>query len=146
MPSARNFFTPQEQQMIVEAIKTAELKTSGEIRVHIDNFCFGNALKTADKLLTRLGMRTTKERNGVLIYIAVKSRKLAIAGDEGIHQKLGADYWNTIVDQLIREFKNNRKAEALAACILDCGVKLAQYFPRQEDDKNELDNSISFKS
>ena len=89
-------------------------------------------------------MHQTAERNGVLIYIATLSRKVAIVGDEGIHQKLGAIYWQQLVEKLIQQFKVNKKAEGLAECIVECGEQLGKFFPRNEDDKNELSNSISY--
>lgn len=144
MPTARKFFNEQEQQMLVKAITEAELKTSGEIRVHVENFCFGSELKAAEKVFARLNMHETKERNGILIYIATLSHKIAVAGDEGIHQKLGSEFWDKIVAKLIGQFKANRKAEALADCIIECGEQLGKYFPRQSDDTNELTNTISY--
>lgn len=144
MPFASNFFTKQEQQLIIDAIAQAELNTSGEIRVHLDNFCFGDEVKAAKKVFTRLNMHRTAERNGVLIYLATLSRKIAIVGDEGIHSKLGNTYWETMVQGMISQLKANHKAEALQACIIDCGTQLGKYFPRKKDDKNELPNSISF--
>jgi uncharacterized membrane protein len=143
--TARNFFNEQEQQIIVDAITRAEMKTSGEIRVHLENFCFSNPLKVAGSLFTKLNMHQTAERNGVLIYIATISRKIAIVGDEGIHKKLGTEYWNKLVETLVTRFRENRKAEALAACILECGDQLGKYFPRSSDDKDELSNNLSFK-
>jgi arginine repressor len=117
MPSAKSFFNEQEQKLLIKAIEQAELETSGEIRVHVENFCFGNELKTASRIFTRLGMRKTKERNGIIIYIATMSRKIAVY---------------------------DHKAEGLANCIVDCGAQLGKYFPRTSDDKNELSNKISF--
>lgn len=107
--------------MLEEAIKAAELKTSAEIVLHLDNFCWGNPLTTAKRRFASLGMYKTAERNGVLIYIATLSRKIAVLGDEGIFQKLGPVYWNEKVENLIKEFKANHKAEALTALILDLG-------------------------
>ena len=144
MPSARNFFNKDEQQLLIEAIANAELKTSGEIRLHIENFCFGNELKRAEKVFGNLKMHETKERNGVLIYIATFSKKIAVIGDEGIHQKLGNEFWQKVVAEIIKKFKENKKAEALAECILTCGQQLGNYFPRSSDDKNELTNTISY--
>lgn len=95
-------------------------------------------------MFTRLKMHQTAERNGVLIYIATLSRKVAIIGDEGIHQKLGAIYWEKLVEKLIEQFKANKKAEGLADCIVECGEQLGKFFPRTEDDRNELSNSISY--
>ena len=144
MPTARNFFTDQEQQSLIAAITQAELHTSGEIRLHLENFCFGNEVKTAQKVFGKLGMRKTAERNGVLIYIATLSRKVAIIGDEGIHQKLGTAYWEKLVADLIQQFKSDKKAPALAGAIIECGQQLGKFFPLKDDDKNELSNSISF--
>ena len=144
MPTARNFFDQKEQEFLIEAIAKAEKHTSGEIRLHLENFCLGNEVKAAQKIFRKLGMQKTAERNGVLIYIATLSRKVAIIGDEGIHQKLGSEYWQRLVETLIRQFKANKKAEALADCIIDCGVQLGKFFPLKDDDKNELSNTISF--
>jgi uncharacterized membrane protein len=144
MPLARNFFTKEEQQLLVDAISKAELCTSGEIRLHIENFCWGDGLKRAAKVFGELNMHQTAERNGVLIYIATLSRKVAVIGDEGIHQKLGSEFWDKVVDNLITKFKADEKAPGLAACIIECGEQLGKYFPRQGDDKNELSNTISF--
>jgi len=144
MPSAKTFFTQEEQQLIVDAIQSAEKNTSGEIRVHIENFCFGNEVKRAQKVFARLNMHLTKERNGVLIYIAVKHKKIAIIGDEGIHQKLGDEYWDKLVQNLILSFKVNKKGKGLSESIIECGAQLGKFFPRQANDTNELSNSISY--
>ncbi|MCW3077030.1 MAG: hypothetical protein JWO32_1639 [Bacteroidetes bacterium] len=144
MPTARNFFSEQEQQLLVQSISKAEEKTSGEIRLHIENFCFGNELKAAKKIFAKLNMHATAERNGVLIYIATMSKKIAVVGDEGIHQKLGSEFWDHVVTALIKKFKEGRKAEALSECILECGEQLGKYFPRKDDDKDELTNTISY--
>lgn len=144
MPTARNFFTEQEQQSLIDAITQAELHTSGEIRLHLENFCFGNEVKTAQKVFAKLGMQNTVEKNGVLIYIATLSRKVAIIGDAGIHEKLGTEYWDQLVVNLIQQFKADKKAEALCGAIVECGKQLGKFFPLKDDDKNELSNSISF--
>ncbi len=144
MLGARNFFDLAEQQMLMESIARAELKTSGEIRLHVENFCFGNELKRAAVVFKKLKMYQTKERNGILIYLAVKSRKIAVCGDEGIHQKLGNEFWQKMVTDIITKFKADKKAEAMATCIEECGEQLGKFFPRSEDDLNELANHISY--
>lgn len=144
MPTARRFFSASEQQQLVDAISQAELNTSGEIRLHLENFCFGNELERAKKVFVKLQLHRTRERNGVLIYMATLSRKIAIIGDEGIHSKLGTEFWNRLVEQLIGQLKKDRKADALAECIVECGKQLGKFFPLQSDDTNELSNDISF--
>jgi uncharacterized membrane protein len=144
MPTARNFFNQREQQLLIDAITKAESNTSGEIRLHLENFCFGNEVRVAKRIFKNLRMQETKERNGVLIYIATLSHKVAIIGDEGIHKKLGSPYWDALVEKLINKFKTSNKAEALAESIIECGNQLGKFFPLSSDDKNELSNSISF--
>lgn len=144
MPTARKFFNASEEALLVESIVKAELHTSGEIRLHIENFCLGNELKRAAKVFEKLKMHETAERNGVLIYIAALSHKIAVVGDEGIHQKLGSEFWDQLVKALIEKFKVGRKAEALSECIIECGEQLGKYFPRNGDDKDELTNTISY--
>lgn len=142
--SARLFFTKEEQQKIVAAIKEAELNTSGEIRVHIENHCKEEALERAAELFYDLKMNHTAARNGILFYLAVKDRKFAIIGDEGINKEVEHDFWNDIKDEMISNFKENKFAEGLIAGILKCGDKLKKHFPYQNDDVNELSDEISF--
>ena len=142
--SARLFFTKEEQQKIVAAIKEAELNTSGEIRVHIENHCKEEALERAAEVFYDLKMDRTAARNGILFYLAVKDRKFAIIGDEGINKEVEHDFWNDIKDEMISNFKENKFAEGLIAGILKCGDKLKEYFPYQNDDINELSDEISF--
>ena len=142
--TSRTFFSKEEQQMIVAAIKEAELNTSGEIRVHIENHCKEEALERAAELFYDLKMNRTAARNGILFYLAVKDRKFAIIGDEGINKEVEHDFWNDIKDEMISNFKENKFAEGLIAGILKCGDKLKEYFPYQNDDVNELSDEISF--
>ena len=142
--SARLFFTKEEQQKIVAAIKEAELNTSGEIRVHIENHCKEEALERAAEVFYDLKMDRTAARNGILFYLAVKDRKFAIIGDEGINKEVEHDFWNDIKDEMISNFKENKFAEGLIVGILKCGDKLKKYFPYQNDDVNELSDEISF--
>ena len=142
--SARSFFTKEEQQKIVAAIREAELNTSGEIRVHIENHCKEEALERAAEVFYNLKMNRTAARNGILFYLAVKDHKFAIIGDEGINREVERDFWNDIKDEMIYNFKENKFAEGLIAGILKCGDKLKKYFPYQNDDVNELSDEISF--
>ena len=142
--SARLFFTKEEQQKIVAAIREAELNTSGEIRVHIENHCKEEALERAAEVFYDLKMDRTAARNGILFYLAVKDHKFAIIGDEGINKEVEHDFWNDIKDEMISNFKENKFAEGLIAGILKCGKKLKEYFPHQSDDVNELSDEISF--
>jgi len=129
---------------IQEAIQKAEELTSGEIRVHIDKNCSGEPLKRAIEVFNKLKMHETKERNGVLIYLAFNDRKLAILGDEGIDKKVANDFWDSTKEQLILDFKNNQFIPGIIKSINEVGVRLKEYFPHQVDDIDELSNEITF--
>jgi uncharacterized membrane protein len=141
---AKNFFSEREQQQIVEAIKQAELNTSGEIRVHVEPTCDGDAYERAKTVFESLGMHATELKNAVLFYVAYQSKKFAILGDSGIHEKVSQQFWDAEKELLLHHFKENRYAEGLSKAIGDAGEKLKQYFPYQSDDTNELSNDISY--
>lgn len=144
--SARNFFSREEKTKIKQAILNAELDTSGEIRVHIENHCEDDARDRAAVVFEKLKMHNTKLRNGVLFYLAVKDRKFAILGDKGINAATGDDFWDRIKDKMKAEFSEGNYAEGLASGITMAGQQLKKHFPHQTDDINELSDEISFGS
>lgn len=133
-----------EKKAISEAIHEAELLTSGEIRVHVDNECSGEPVKRAIEVFESLGMHATAERNGVLIYIAFDSHKLAIIGDKGINEKVPHNFWDSTRDHLINHFKRGEYAKGIIAAVSEAGEQLSVHFPRKEDDTNELSNEVTF--
>lgn len=142
--SATKFFTKEQQKAITDAIAKAELNTSGEIRVHIDDDCKENVLDKAAKVFHQLKMDKTELRNGVLFYLAVNDRKFAILGDKGINETVPEDFWDHIKDILLEHFKQHQFTEGLAKGIEMAGEKLKAHFPLQTNDKNELNNDVSF--
>jgi uncharacterized membrane protein len=145
MPNAKNFFTKEQQEDIRQAIMNAELDTSGEIRVHIENTCTGDALDRALAVFTKLGMEKTLSRNGVLIYLAVKNRKFAIIGDSAIHQFVTESFWDSVRNKMMDHFRENQFTEGLIEAITETGKKLKTHFPYKTDDRNELSDEISFE-
>jgi uncharacterized membrane protein len=143
MATAKEFFTPDEEQVIVNAISTAEKNTSGEIRVHIENHSEKPPLERAQEVFQLLGMNATAARNGVLFYLGVADRSFAIIGDEGIDKAVENDFWDCTKDIVIGHFKEGHFAQGLSEGILRAGDRLKQYFPYAEDDKDELPNEIS---
>lgn len=141
--SAKNFFTPEEEELIVNAIVAAEKNTSGEIRVHIENHHEKPPLERAQEVFYLLGMDKTSARNGVLFYLAAEDRTFAIIGDEGIDKVVENDFWDCTKDVVIGHFKESRFAQGLSEGILRAGDRLKQYFPFTDDDTNELPNEIS---
>lgn len=141
---SKTFFSETEQQQIVEAIKQAELNTSGEIRVHIEPTCDGDAYDRAKVVFESLGMHATELKNAVLFYVAYESKKFAILGDSGIHEKVTQTFWDTEKELLLTHFKEDKYAMGLCKAIADAGEKLKQHFPYASNDTNELTNDISF--
>ncbi|MDP9229682.1 MAG: TPM domain-containing protein [Bacteroidota bacterium] len=142
----KEFFSEEEKQFIAEAIRNAERRTSGEIRVFVESKCsFVDPLDRALEIFTRLKMDQTSERNAVLIYVAVKDRQLAIYGEEGIHQKVGKEFWNKEVARMIHAFNQNNYAEGIKQCVTEVGEALCKHFPyNASTDKNELPDDIVF--
>lgn len=139
------FLSSDDELAIVQAIQEAEKKTSGEVRVHIEKKCpKKDPIKRAISLFQKLGMHKTDLRNGVIVYVATEDHLLAIWGDEGIHAKVGREFWESTLITLQEDFKTNQIKNGLTKALLDIGEKLQQHFPYQKDDKNELDDSISY--
>ena len=143
MSKVEDFLTKEEEQEIVEAIGIAEKNTSGEMRVHIEKENTIAAIDRAVEVFHHLNMEKTKERNGVIIYVAVKSKHFAIYGDKGIHDIVGNDFWNSTKDVMANHFKNGNFKQGLIDGILKAGEQLKSHFPHQDDDTNELSNEIS---
>ncbi len=142
--SARNFFTSEQQKSIQKSIANAELNTSGEIRVHIDDKCKGDVLDAAANMFHKMKIDKTELRNGVLFYLAVSDHKFAILGDKGINEKVPTDFWDHIKDVMLSHFKKQEFTEGLSKGIEMAGEKLKTNFPLQSNDTNELTNDVSF--
>jgi uncharacterized membrane protein len=143
-----NFFSESEKEIITSAIKAAERSTSGEVRVFIESKCrFMNALDRAAEVFGELNMQQTMQRNGVLLYVAMKDRQLAVFGDEGIHQKVEPDFWNNSVKDMVQYFNKENYAQGIAEVVIKIGNALKQHFPYDEKgDTNELSDEVVFGS
>lgn len=141
----KEFFSAAEKELIKQAIQQAEKKTSGEIRVYIQPHCNGDVLAYTTSLFHRLKMHETKDRNGVLFFLAYKEHRFAIVGDENIHKRTGDDFWKDITMQMEKLFQQQKMIEGLQKGIEMAGEKLKQYFPYSEEDKNELPDDIIIK-
>lgn len=141
----REFFTPDQQQLMVESIKKAEKNTSGEIRVFVEGKCtFVDAVDRAQEIFFSLKMDQTKDRNAVLFYLAMDDRQLALFADEGIYKRVGAAYWNEEVKKIVRAFTKDDYTGGICSVIENIGLALQKEFPYESDDKNELPDEIIF--
>ena len=142
----KEFFTDEEKQSIIDAVRNAEQRTSGEVRVFVESRCrYVNAIDRAVEIFENLQMQKTGLRNATLVYVAVKDKQLAVFGDEGIHQKVGNEYWANEVVKMIHAFNRDNIAEGISRCVLNIGEALAMHFPYDKGtDKNELPDDIVF--
>ncbi len=140
----KQFITKEQERQIIASIERAELNTSGEIRVHIESKCKADAVGRAISIFNYLKMYKTAQRNGVLVYVAFESRKLAIIGDVGINERVPADFWNDIKNNMIASFAQGNMVEGICNAVEAAGNSLKEYFPYQSDDVNEQPDEISF--
>ena len=140
----REFIGEDGKALIEQAIKEAELDTSGEIRVHLESKCPSDPLQRAVYIFNYLKMYNTQARNGVLVYVAVESRKFAIIGDAGINNVVPDDFWDNIKERMRSSFAQGNYVEGLVVAIKETGASLKKYFPYQSDDVNEQPDEISF--
>lgn len=137
------FLTAEEEQSIIEAIIAAENQTSGEIRVHLEKALDKDPIQRAEDVFFFLGMDGTQNQNGILFYVAVDDHRFAVIGDKGIDTVVPDDFWESIRDEVLAQFKLGKYARGLVQGILHAGEKLKEYFPVDEADQNELPDSIS---
>ena len=145
MSKVENFLTASEEAEVVEAIRSAEKETSGEIRVHIERRIpeGDDAFARAKEVFHLLTMDATELKNGVLIYLAVDDHKFIICGDKGIDDVVADDFWDCTKDVMQARFKNGQFKEGLIDGIKRAGEQLQKYFPFEADDRDELPNEIS---
>ncbi|HET6253010.1 MAG TPA: TPM domain-containing protein [Puia sp.] len=139
-------FDEAQQQQIVSAIKAAEQRTSGEIRVYVENRCrYVNPIHRAAEIFAGLNMEKTAARNAVLVYVALKDRQVALFGDEGINRKVGSAFWNEQVRKILSHFNKADYAGGIARVVSEIGAALQQHFPYDKGtDQNELPDDIVF--
>lgn len=143
MSKVEDFLTHLEEAEVIEAIRTAEKNTSGEIRVHLEAHSKIDPFDRAAEVFDLLHMGNTKLSNGVLLYIAVEDRTLVIMGDKGINDVVAPDFWESTKDVIIKQFKSGNIKQGLVDGILKAGQQLKKHFPYKKGDSNELPNSIS---
>lgn len=145
--SAAQLLDKAGQERVVNAILKAERACTAEIRVHLEDFCQGDALARASVVFARLNMHKTEARNGVLIYVAVKSHKMAVFADEGIHKKAGELFWQQEVDIMKQYFAAGDYGGGLSLAVEQAGKLLARFYPSAGSaNPDELSNDISFES
>jgi len=141
---AARLFDDAGRQRLRLAVQQAVQHTSGEIRVFVDDYCKEEVLDRAAFVFSKLGMEKTELRNGVLIYVALNDRKFAIIGDAGIHARVGDVFWKEVREGMAAFFKKEMIIDGIEYAVLEAGIRLKEFFPRAEDDRNELSDDVHF--
>ena len=144
MSKVEKFLSKKDEEEIIEAIRTAESHTSGEVRVHLERTTGEmDIFDRAMEVFHMLKMDNTKHDNGVLIYVAVDDHNFVIYGDKGINDVVPADFWESTKDAIVAKFKKGEFKQGLVDGILTAGQQLKKHFPWSEDTRDELSNEIS---
>lgn len=134
-----------DDDRVKAAIADAEKCTSGEIRVSVSRFFYGSVRRAAERAFERMKMRDTRDRNGILFFVVPSRRRFVVVGDEGIHARVGQEFWDGLVAAMSGDFREGKFNEGLIRGILECGRLLAQHFPYDAGtDVNELPDDIDF--
>jgi uncharacterized membrane protein len=134
-----------DRERVLAAIREAERRTSGEIRVSVAPFFWGNVRKVAERAFVRLKMGETRDRNGILFFIVPARRRFAVLGDSGIHAKVGQEFWDLVAGLLSESFRKKEYTEGIVRAIGAAGEKLAEHCPYDAaSDINELPDDIDF--
>lgn len=139
----RDFLKQLHEDQIAAAIREAELRTSGEIRVFVSQKNIDDPIAAARSEFARLGMTKTLGKNGVLIFVAPGVRKFAVIGDAGVHQRCGDEFWKELTNEMSGHFRSLRFTEGIIHGVRKAGQLLAQHFPKSSDDKNELSDDVA---
>jgi uncharacterized membrane protein len=143
--SRRKLMKAVDIEKVKAAIASAEHETSGEMRVSVARFFWGSVHHAARKAFARLGMTQTKDRNGILFFIVPGRKKFVVLGDEGIHAKVGQEFWDCVARLMSERFKKGEFTEGLVAGIGEAGRELAAHFPYDAaTDVNELPDDVDF--
>jgi uncharacterized membrane protein len=142
--TAEEFLSPEERTRVAAAITKAEGLTSAEIRVHLEDHIEEDVLDHAAFIFNELDMHRTAERNGILIYICVGDRQMAVIGDSGINERVPPDFWSGVLEGMRGHFTRKCHAEGIIEAVHRVGELAGKHFPRRTDDRDELSNEVSF--
>ncbi len=142
--TAEDFLSSTERERVKAAVRAAEARTSGEIRIHLDDAVVDEVMDRAAFVFTELEMHRTQDRNGALIYVSVSQHRAAVIGDIGIYEKLPHGFWNDTLHVMLQEFKKGQYCDGLCLGVERLGEQMRAHFPYERGDKNELSDDISY--
>jgi uncharacterized membrane protein len=138
----KGFLSHEEEEVVAAAIREAEERTSGEIRVAVVSRRVWRIRHHAWRLFHRLGMDRTRDRNAVLIAVFVKRRRFMVIGDEGIHRRMSAAWWQTTADAMSASLRDGQSLEAVCDAVRRIGNALREHWPLRADNPDELSDRV----
>jgi len=141
-----SFFSEDDLGAISKAVREAEGRTAGEIRVHIayNLLPLERPRARAIREFFRQGMDKTRERTGVLLFFVLKKHRFEIVADQGIHHQVADGTWEQIARRLETAIRDEGLTNGICGGVRQIGEVLAQHAPRRPDDRDELGNEVTF--
>lgn len=136
------FLNSNEAKLVESAIRETEKQTSAEIKLIVIRHCWDKIEHKAASLFRKHKLHATKHRNAVLILLVIANHEFLIYGDQGIHEKVGQDFWEETRNCMMDYFKKDLFGQGLCEGIRCIGKKLAAYFPAKKDNPNEIRDEI----
>jgi uncharacterized membrane protein len=141
----RKFLREDESARLTEAVAAAERATAAEVKVVLVRRCWGGIRRKAARVFRKLGLHKTEQRNCVMILLALAGREFLIFGDRGIHERVGQGFWNDVRDLMAERFGSDEFGIGLCEAVRRVGEKLAEHFPHQADDRNEIPDEPAYE-
>ena len=143
----KEFLTDEDRASIREAVTNAESTTAGEIVVVVvkDSASFNGinpVYSHAVQAFYKHGLKNTKDKTGVLIFLSLQEKQIQILADEGINQKVTQKVWDDMVTQLAENIMSGNACSGLCEIVSKVGEILTLKFPINADDHNELSNDV----
>ncbi len=138
----KSLLTPEEEASLVDAIREQEARTSAEIRVCVSYKFILRPERYAWRKFEEIGMCNTRHRNGALIVMMPRMKKVVILGDSGLHAVVPAGYWKEAVAAVVRQMHDADPLDALREGLRRLGDTLSTHWPREAGDVNELPDEI----
>jgi putative membrane protein len=88
------------------------------------------------------GMARKQNRAGVLIFVSLAERYARIVADDGIASKVHQSVWQDAIEALLDHMRGGRIADGFVIAVEKCGKVLAEHFPPESADKDELPDRI----
>ena len=88
------------------------------------------------------GVQLTAHHSGVLFFVSLAERYVEIVADKGIHERLGEEHWQGIIDKFVAQVSRGRVVDGFVDAISACGVAMAEHYPPDPSAGNQLSDGL----